>query len=300
MPRQTAQVAEPILGNQLYQQRARQAFPLLVRQAEAGQPISYSALAEEIGIPNPRNLNYPLGSVGNTIERLSKAWKTKIPPLQCLVINQTTGLPGEGFGWFMRDWGDFSSFTRDEQRRIISGAHSAVYAYPRWREVLNAVGLEMPNVDFRVDLSLAGQRHLLAGGGEGDRHRALKLYVAQHPKCIGLSSSKIRGETEAYLLSGDCLDVSFRRRNEWVAVEVKTSMSPDSDIVRGLFQCVKYRSVMDAMQKAEGKLIFSRAILALEEKLPRSLVSLRNTLGIEVCEHIGAGFKWDAKATPRA
>jgi hypothetical protein len=66
----TAQIAEPIAGDKLYQHRARLALPLLVRQAEAGKPIIYSDLAEELGMPNPRNLNYPLGSIGSTIENL--------------------------------------------------------------------------------------------------------------------------------------------------------------------------------------------------------------------------------------
>jgi hypothetical protein len=47
-------------GSKLYQERARKALPLLVRQAKAEQPIYYSALAEYLDMPNPRNLNYVL------------------------------------------------------------------------------------------------------------------------------------------------------------------------------------------------------------------------------------------------
>lgn len=141
MSRKTAQIAEPIAGEALYQQRARATFPLLVRQAEALQPVTYSDLAAELGMPNPRNLNYPLGSIGQTIENLSKAWKEKIPPIQCLVVSRTTGVPGEGIGWFMREWGDFGSLSRGEKQRVVAGAHAAVSAYPRWRKVLRAVDL---------------------------------------------------------------------------------------------------------------------------------------------------------------
>jgi hypothetical protein len=45
--RGTAQIAEPIAGEALYQERARRAFPVLVRQAEAGKAINYSDLAQE-------------------------------------------------------------------------------------------------------------------------------------------------------------------------------------------------------------------------------------------------------------
>jgi hypothetical protein len=53
----TAEISEPISGDRLYQERARRALPLLVRQAQAGAPIHYSELAEELGMPNPRNLS---------------------------------------------------------------------------------------------------------------------------------------------------------------------------------------------------------------------------------------------------
>src|SRR4051794_35751946 len=107
MRRATAEIAEPISGDALYQRKAREALPILVRQAEACRPITYGDLAEEIGMPNPRNLNLPLGSIGQTLENLSKRWREKIPPLQCLVVNKNTGLPGEGIDWFFRDIGGF-------------------------------------------------------------------------------------------------------------------------------------------------------------------------------------------------
>lgn len=94
----TAEVAVPIDRNRIYQQRARATFPILIRQAEAEKSISYSSLAPELGMSNPRNLSYVLGSVGHTIEYLRETWNDhSIPPIQCLVINKNTGLPGEGY-----------------------------------------------------------------------------------------------------------------------------------------------------------------------------------------------------------
>ena len=45
----TAKIAKAMDGGKLYQKRARQALPLLVRQVEAGKTITYSALAAEMG-----------------------------------------------------------------------------------------------------------------------------------------------------------------------------------------------------------------------------------------------------------
>lgn len=278
----TAQIAEPISGDQLYQQRARMALPLLVRQAEAGERIFYSDLAEELDMPNPRNLNYPLGSIGRTLERLSKAWGEEIPPIQCVVVNKNNFLPGHGIGWFLDKKDDFASFSKAKQREIVNYHLARIFAYPRWREVLAALSLSSPKPNLEDVIRRAAR----FGGGESEEHRKLKEFVANNPWEIGLPTSFPKGNIEVALPSGDCLDVSFETEGEWVTAEVKSNRSPVEDIARGLFQCVKYRAVMEAVQKAEGKPRSARSILVLESKLPIKLVSLRNVLGIEVRESI--------------
>ena len=51
-PDETARIAKGIFGEKLYQERARAALPILVRQATAQQKIKYGDLAEEVGMPN--------------------------------------------------------------------------------------------------------------------------------------------------------------------------------------------------------------------------------------------------------
>lgn len=246
-------------------------------------PIYYSDLAEELSMSNPRNLNYVLGSVGKSMALLSKAWKEKVPPLQCLVVNRATGLPGEGIGWFLLDKEGFAELPLRQKRAIVDAELQYIYAYPRWAEVLDALSLKPAPADFTPILEPVSR---YAGSGEGVRHLALKNYVAANPSAIGLSSKTPKGETECPLPSGDCLDVSFRYRGVWIAAEVKSSVSPQEDIVRGLFQCVKYRAVMEAVQLAEERPQNARAILVLETRLPQSLVALRNLLGVEVVEEV--------------
>lgn len=279
----TATISEPISGDKPYQVRARAALPLLVRQAEAGAPVFYSDLAEELGMPNPRNLNYVLGSIGQSLERLSKAWKSKVPPIQCLVVNKNTGLPGEGIGWFLVKKEDFASLPLRQKRAIVEAELQHVFSYPRWGEVLEALDLEPTTSDFTAFVKKAASGF---GGVESEEHKALKAYVAQNPKVVGLGANTQKGTTEHPLPSGDCLDVSFRGNKVWVAAEVKSSISAEADIVRGLFQCVKYRAVMEAVLLSESRPQNARALLVLESKLPPSLISLRNMLGVEMVEGV--------------
>lgn len=279
---QTATIAEPIDGNQLYQERARRAFPLLVRQAEVGHTIFYSDLARELDMPNPRNLNFPLGSIGKTLERLGKAWGESIPPIQCLVVNKNNYLPGPGIGWFLIKQEDFRSLPRARQREIVRYELARIFAYPKWREVLQTLSLRYAPRNFSEQVQQATR----FSGGEGDDHRRLKDFVAQNPHLLGLPNTTPVGKIEVSLASGDLLDVSFEDKRSWVAAEVKPATSPNPDLIRGLFQCVKYRAVMEAIQAATGRERNARAVLVLAATLPDELVPLQNILGIEVVDRV--------------
>lgn len=279
----TAVISQPISGDKLYQQRARAALPLLVRQAEAGNTIVYSDLADELGMSNARNLNFVLGSIGRTMENLSKSSGKHVPPIQCLVVNRATGFPGEGIGWFLEKPTDFVALPKGKQRAFVKAALQQVYAYPFWYDILKHLNLQ-PARAAVIPQSENTTKGF--GGGESPAHKALKDYVALHPVIVGLHSDAGVGETEAPLLSGDSLDVSFSTPELWVAAEVKSRISDVLDIQRGLFQCIKYKAVMQAQALAEARYIDVRAVLVLEAAFPKSLLSLKNMLAIEVIENV--------------
>jgi len=277
----TAEVSENLWGDKLYQNRAREAFPFLVRQALMGETIFYSDLAEEMGMPNERNLNYVLGCIGTTILELSKQKNEDIPPIQCLVVNKATKLPGEGFGWFISE-ADFKKLDKKQKRTVINAQLSKIYAYPNWLEILRELGLQRPSFPSPIKGGAAN------GSGESLAHKKLKEFVANNPTVIGLPAGCPKGVTEFSLPSGDSVDVKFIWRNELIAVEVKSAISDISDINRGLYQCVKYQAVSEAMLGIQGKPKNVRTLLVLESSFPKELISTKNMLGIEVIAHITA------------
>lgn len=283
----TANTASPIFGDKLYQERARAALPLLVRQAEAASPVFYSSLARELDMPNPRNLNYVLGCIGQTIEQLSKRRpkRDRIPPIQCLVVNKATGLPGEGIGWFLVKKEDFSKLPMKRRREIVQAELQHVYAYRGWRQLLGELELEPIEVDFSPLVRSASS---FRGGGESPEHRVLKEFVAANPAAIGLPPATPRGSVEFPLASGDCLDVLFRTRSLSVAAEIKSARSSEADLTRGIFQCIKYRAVLEATLIAESQPPNARAILVLGGTMPSRLLALANLLGVEFVQQVSA------------
>lgn len=272
-------------GDKPYQVRARQALPILVRQAKAEQSIFYSDLAAELGMPNPRNLNYVLGTIGNALKELSKKWRTEIPPIQCLVINKHTGIPGEGIGWFVQDTEKFRRSSRKQKRLIIDRMLTDVFSFERWDDVLSHFTLKaVKGKPIRV--APLRSKGSYGGTGETDEHRKLKEYVARHPNLVGLSKDSVKSHIEFEFPSADTIDVLFQRTNEWTGVEVKSSKSGIDDITRGLFQCIKYRALIEATQISESHRPNARVVLLLEDPFPEELRWLKNILGIEVIDGI--------------
>lgn len=294
---ETAQIANPISGDKLYQQRARLALPLLVRQAEVRKTIYYSDLAQELEMPNPRNLNYVLGSIGQSLLDLSKDWGENVPAIQCLVINKQTELPGEGVGWFFGSDGkpshflgsvvgdveDFRKLPKKTQKDLVNAELQRVFLYPKWLQVLKVLHLQPVTSGYDPLLTAAART---GGGEETEEHRSLKNYVALHPEILGLPASVGRGEIEYSLASHDCLDVLFRHSHEAVCAEVKSAISDEADIVRGIFQCVKYTALLEAEQAIRGDEPNARTVLVLESHLPARLISMKNILGVEVIEGV--------------
>lgn len=278
----TSEAATGFFGDKLYQQRARAVLPMLIRQAKAKKPIYYETLAQEMGMPNPRNLNYPLGCIGDALNALGEEWGSEVPHIQSIVVNRATDLPGPGFDGFLTSQG-FLWETKVERRAIIETYWAKVTSYPYWNDVLDALELEPTKADLARLIDRAGRG---GGGGEGPEHLALKLFISKNPGVVGLKPDDADGAVEFDLPSGDCIDVVFDQKRRVRAVEVKPAAASLEDITRGLFQCLKYRAVLEARA---GYLHDERPIsvcLVLCGTFPVKLFELRNSLGIEVIDSI--------------
>jgi len=280
-----AVVAKSMFGDAPYQRRAREALPILVRQAEAGKELTYKQLAAEMGMPNARNLNFVLGSVAVTLQALGRKWRERVPPIEVLVINSGTKLPGTGVDAFLSV--PRRARLSASQRRIIIQAHWLdIFAYTKWDEVLAECGLQRVADDLGGLVDKASRR---GGTGESREHRDLKEHVRLNPLLVGLPARHPHGVTERRLPSSDCVDVAFEAKGRCTAVEVKSWRSDKADIVRGLFQCVKYKALFEAEFAHKQSKTALSVYLVLGGAFPRRLNRLRNVLGIDVIDRVMPG-----------
>jgi len=81
-------------------------------------------------------------------------------------------------------------------------------------------------------------------GGEGEDHRELKGWIAQHPRVIGLTN--VSGVTvERQFISGDAVDLVFEHGpGAYTVVEIETTTP-----LPGAHQAIKYRALLCAEKR---------------------------------------------------
>jgi hypothetical protein len=275
---------------------AKKALPVLINLAESHTATTYTQLAKVLlgDRKYGHTLMNALHRLGDALESLNDAEPKKfgkIPPIQLLVCNQRTGRPGNlalSFLGIRKSLADRMS--EQELNSAVRVAHEVIFSYPRWRHVLKALGLKPVTLKLPDPESILPKiRHLeRRSTGEGEEHERLKLFLAQNPKRIGIQW-KSNGETERLLLSGDRLDISFRDDHKWIAVEVKGKHSSLADLVRGIFQCVKYKIILVTQLRYEAlggrnhmPRTIPRVILACGDPLPTELLTFAESLNVEV------------------
>lgn len=260
-------------------------IPVLVRWAQGAwdKPHYYSDLTAAVG-HKTNQIGNVMGTIQDIIDDLQKQSGKKIPTLNCLVFSKSSDLPSDGFDYVIKNYGKLSPDSKKgEVRKLNLQAH--LYD---WNWVLDSLGLRPAKFFSSDDLSkmkTTGQ----GVGGEGKEHKSIKEYICSHPESIGIKKVVI-AKTEHDLLSGDRLDVYFEcRGNKHIAIEVKPSSSPDYDITRGIFQCVKYQAVMDAARVADYGNYNIEVILVLAGVMSDKNKQLANDLAIHYIEQFNIG-----------
>jgi hypothetical protein len=76
--------------NPTHPTRALQIWQILIGKAHARQTLTYGMLAHLLGFKGAGTLAHPLGHI------MFYCRQHNLPPLTVLVVNQTTGVPGDG------------------------------------------------------------------------------------------------------------------------------------------------------------------------------------------------------------
>lgn len=114
-------MGDSIFGDKEHQEVAREALPILIEKAKAGETINYGTLAHQLGIsaheyPMPQML----GSIVTTLSELGEEWNEDLPRLTALVVRASNGYP---------------SFPPGTPNEVFDAEFERIYNYPKWDAV---------------------------------------------------------------------------------------------------------------------------------------------------------------------
>ena len=119
------------------------------------------------------------------------------------------------------------------------------------------------------------------GKGEGPEHKTLKEYV--HKMSEKVCNAKVKERQMEYPLpSGDSVDVTAWNATRIWHIEVKSHISKDPDVTRGIYQCVKYAAVGKAVEKVENSGRRVKSLLVVESKPSENVSALAKKLDVRV------------------
>ncbi len=287
---------EDLQGDRWREKAARAAIPILIRRAKDRVPITYGELDREIVRHGKGKFHHvhaaayggPAGRIGDALIETGRIWGVPIPPLNSLIVNGQTRLPGHGCDWYLQKvlGRPVRNLSEQEKPKVVEKVHEKVYRFADWNKLLREYEMKplVPRLKAAKKRPGRTRRRGWSSEGESEEHKDLCKYVAAHPAAVGLTRAFGRGNLKYRLLSGDKPDVWFARRGRVVPVEVKSSVSNDDDIERGIYQCIKYRAVAEAEQVSYRQVPNATAVLAVGRQMPHLLADLANVHDVPFCE----------------
>ncbi|MCP4373472.1 MAG: hypothetical protein GY797_36025 [Deltaproteobacteria bacterium] len=284
-------------GERWTEKTARKVLPLIIWCAKNGRTITYGQLDREVVVRDWGHhvmsvvYGHPAGAIGDALIETEQECGQRIPPLNAIIVNATTGLPGKGVNDYLQRWIEsdinVDNMSLDAKRAVVEDIHAAIFSYEYWDDILAKYELEeitdgFSPEDMREDVISQPTRGGWSNEGESEEHKNLKDFIVNNPHIIGLEDDFPKGQTEYQFASSDKADIVFGNGRKLIGVEVKSVLSNDADLNRGIFQCVKYQALLRAEQKASNTPPTARAILVTENQLPISLQNLADILDIKV------------------
>lgn len=134
---------------------ARLAFPVLIERIKSGrrEPITYGELHDAVvgrggksDVGTLAKYAHPCGRMARAAEEAADIMDDHVPPITAIVVNGTTRLPSPGIDEFLRNYLGRSetrgwSKNPDARREAIERVWDDIFAYDRWDEVQQVVGL---------------------------------------------------------------------------------------------------------------------------------------------------------------
>lgn len=261
----------------------RPAMDYLLPRISARSNITYGEIAErlsrDLGINAkifPTHIGYVAGSLQDIIHDVDP----NAPLLNALVVRGDSDEAGSGVDGYLKQKYRLKGTEIDPslKSKLLQKAAKEVYAFKHWNKIYRKVFKKRPpsSAPFRVINGSERDGQTRGGPAESEEHKRLKAYVLAHPAKVGIRGRLVEGKDEYCLLSGDEVDVFFAKDDEYWLVEVKSEVSNERDLIRGCYQCIKYRAVFEAQCRRTLPEARIHAVLVTTSELSAAAKAIAN------------------------
>ena len=140
-------------GDRWTEYTARNILPMLIWCAKHGKKITYGQLDQEIqrrqlGHPSWQRsgvYGHPAGAIGNALLETEAAIGEKIPPINSLVVNAKSGIPGAGCDYYLKTYfarRNSKELTDAQRKSMAEDTIEEIWRYQGWDEILKGYGLK--------------------------------------------------------------------------------------------------------------------------------------------------------------
>jgi hypothetical protein len=269
-------------------QKAMRVFPVLVYYAQVHRTLTYGDLGRITG-DHHRSFRAAFGVIHDWIEDFAEKEETEALPIAIIVVQQGKSIPGPGaIRWRLRVHGLPNDVSQPVVEALFKEERHKIFEYSQWKSILQAHNLQ-PYIPQKrpideVTKKLIEQQH--GGAPESLAHRRLKLFISKNPKEAGLDSScKLEG-VEYVFPSLDRVDVMFSHLGNLYSVEVKSEDVNEDELVKGLYQAVKYRALGKALQKDRNCPPLAHSCLVTSATLTEELWERARLLQVPVIDGV--------------
>lgn len=260
------------MSTQKAKEEGLKALPYLIRAAQQRKVLTYKEISSLIGV-HFRAARHFLGFIRDEI-----CLPRGLPLLNVIVVNTDSKIPGDSF-----TPNGVKNLDKNEKVNIFENKRDEVFKYGnKWNLLLSELGIKpikaTPEelINEATEYNKFFKRTGFDKKGESEEHRLLKEFVSKNPQKFGLS--KHNEVTPEYQFpSDDRCDLLFDfRNNKYAIVEIKQGHR--GELVKGIFQIVKYRALLEA-QKINTLESIESLLVAYE--IPEEISLFANSLSIK-------------------
>ena len=272
----------------LYKKSVDVVLRLLISCAKQKKKIYYSQVADILSnqvVPGHVSDQVIGGVVGNVANIIWERFPTA-PPINMIVVSKKNEIASGGSLSHLMYYFKLDRKPGARQRQKYSDiAVSDVWSFDDWDTIYRSIARRKwrtleTNAVTEFDDDGQGDNPRFGGLPESDEHKRLKDYIFHNPEFLKLND-ELEAKREFIILSGDKIDVALFSKSEFFAIEVKSRRSGEHDLIRGVYQCIKYKAVLRAQYKTLISPENIDAYLVTENEITNKIRILAKSLSVK-------------------